>query len=601
MDRQWIAEGGSQAGIPKPVIAHHKRRERLSWIVAAAVSIAALALAALHFSEKPADTYPVRFDQPLPPKVDLQFFDMPAISPDGRMFVISGTASDGKSGLWLRRMDSPQFTALPAAANMRTPFWSPDSRFIAYLSEGKLFKVDAAGGPAQFVANLLPASSGGSWNRDGVILIGRWNGPVYQVSAGGGEPVPVLALDHSRHETGQFWPQFLPDGRHFIYASMNAEPGKGGIYVSSIDKKESRQLLPQESNTAFVTPGYLLFGRGSTLMAQRFDPGKLKLAGDPQVVADPVGRLTLVPVSLFSASSNGALIYRSDSSPNTQLAWYDRTGRRLQSLGEPKPYKQGNLSPDEKRFLVQITDSEKGTDDIWLLDLSTGILSRLTSEPHSEDTPIWSPDGRDVVFSSNRSGPQALYRKVVGGGDEQPILPAAESNYPAEYLKDGSLLFMNRDGKSFFRLPPGPGAKPETLLKSEYSKDEPRVSPDGHWVAYNTNESGRWEVYVATFPAFTERRQVSSNGGVQGYWRKDGKELFYLTLDGIMMSMPVKPGPALETGIPQTLFQTRIRVTATSDQFAVNGDGQRFLLIESIENEVKPLTVILNWLSLLRR
>ena len=191
----------------------------------------------------------------------------------------------------------------------------------------------------------------------------------------------------------------------------------------------------------------------------------------------------------------------------------------------------GGGSSSRKRFAVEITDAG-GNDDIWLLELSTGILSRVTSDPHSEDTPIWSPDGRELVFCSNRGGRQTLYRKVVGGGDEQPLLPATEPNYPAEYLKDGSLLFMNLSGKSFFLLPPAPGAKPVTLLKTEYSKDEPRVSPDGRWVAYNTNESGRWEVYIARFPEFTDRRQVSNNGGVQGYWRKDGKELFYLGLDG---------------------------------------------------------------------
>ena len=601
LELKWVAEGGSQAGIPKPVVAHRKRRERLSWILTAAVSCAALALAASYFSEKPADTYAVRFEQPLPPKTSMQVFHTPAISPDGRMFVVPGTGSGGKTSLWLRRMDSPQVTALAGTENATFPFWSPDSRFIAYVAEGKLQKVDAGGGPAQFVANALPASTAGSWNSDGVMLIGRWNGALYRVSAGGGEPQPPLKLDVARHETGQLCPQFLPDGRHFIYTSVSSEPGKGGIYGGSIDKEETRQISSQESNAVFVPSGYLLFGRGSTVIAQRFDSVKLKLTSEPQVVADPVSRSMVVPFSYFSASSNGTLLYSSNVSVNSQLSWFDRTGRRLESLGEPRPYKQGNLSPDEKRFVVQITDTR--SDDIWLLDLSTGILSRLTSDPHTADTPIWSHDGREVVFCSNRSGPQTLYRKMVGGGDEQPILPATEPNFPAEYLKDGSLLFMNLSGKSFFRLPPGPGAKPETLLQTEYSKDEPRVSPDEGWVAYNTNESGRWEVYVASFPAFTERRQVSNNGGVQGYWRRDGKELFYLGLDGAMMSVAVKPGPSgssLETSIPQTLFQTRIRVSATADQFAVKGDGQRFLLLESTENEAKPLTVILNWQALLR-
>jgi hypothetical protein len=194
-----------------------------------------------------------------------------------------------------------------------------------------------------------------------------------------------------------------------------------------------------------------------------------------------------------------------------------------------------------------------------------------------------------------------LYRKMVGGGDEHLVLASAEPVYPAEWLKDGSMTFLNTNGKSFYRLAPGAGAKPETLLKTEYSKDEPRVSPDGRWVAYNTNESGRWEVYIAAFPSFTERRQVSNNGGVQGYWRKDGKELFYLSLDGNMMSVPIKLGPALEPGIPKVLFPTRIPLTPTADQFAVTGDGQRFLLLESIDSEAKPFTIVLNWPAAVKR
>ena len=242
-----------------------------------------------------------------------------------------------------------------------------------------------------------------------------------------------------------------------------------------------------------------------------------------------------------------------------------------------------------------------GTGDIWLLDLSSNILSRVTSDPANKDTVAWSPDGREILFSSNKSGTLNLYRKMVGGGDEQLIQASAEVVYPAEWLKDGSFLYMNFQGKSFYRLAPGAGSKPETLLKTEYLKDEPRVSPDGHWVSYNTNESGRWEVYIAAFPSFTERRQVSNNGGFQGYWRKDGNELFYLSLDGNLVSVPIKPGPALEAGIPKVLFPTRIPVQPTWDQFAVTGDGQRFLVLESIEGEAKPFTIVLNWPAAVRR
>jgi Tol biopolymer transport system component len=320
-------------------------------------------------------------------------------------------------------------------------------------------------------------------------------------------------------------------------------------------------------------------------------------------VADQVGRAELTLNSIYSASPNGALVYRSEISAAADLqpAWYNREGKRLASVGEPRVYRQGALSPDEKRFAAQIVDPKVGTSDIWLLDLSSGILSRMTSDPANKDTVEWSPDGREILFSSNQTGVLNLYRKVVGGGDAQLIQASTEAVFPAEWLKDGSMTFMDLNGKSFYRLAPGGGSKPETLLKTEYMKDEPRVSPDGRWVAYNTNESGRWEVYIAAFPSFTERRQVSNNGGVQGYWRKDGKELFYLSLDGNLVSVPIKPGPTLENGIPKVLFPTRIPVQFNFDQFAVTGDGQRFLLLEAIESEAKPFTVVLNWPAAVKR
>jgi Tol biopolymer transport system component len=279
----------------------------------------------------------------------------------------------------------------------------------------------------------------------------------------------------------------------------------------------------------------------------------------------------------------------------TVPVWYDRHGKRLGTAGEPRRYLQFTLSPDERRIAAQVSDPRAGTSDLWVLELASGIFSRMTSDPADDDGAAWSPDGREIFYSSDkRGGRHSLYRKPVGGGDEHLVLAAEESTWAENWLEDGSFLFINQNGRSFYRIPSG-GGEPATLLKTEYFKDEPRVSPDGRWVAYNTGESGRWEVYVASFPSFTERRQVSNNGGVQGFWRKDGRELFYLALDGTMMSVPITPGPTVETGIPQALFATRVAVWQTRDQFAATGDGQRFLLLESTEVEAKPFVVLLNW------
>jgi Tol biopolymer transport system component len=600
---KWIVDSGSQAGIPKSVVAHRKRRERLSWLVATTVSAAALALGVVRLRETPAAVFPVRFEQPIPINNMLTWFDVPAVSPDGRSFAYTGVSAGAKPMLWLRHLDALQPTTLPGTENARLPFWSPNGRFIGYFAEGKLTKVDANGGSPQVLCDI-PNAGGGSWSRDGLILIGETDGPIHEVLAAGGGPKALLKLDSARKETGQAWPHFLPDGRHFLYTSLNTlDPGKGGIYLASTDSRKSSLLLPGQSNANFVLPGLLVFGRGRLLMAQPFDPGKLRLAGAPFPAGESVGRSLVMSNSIFSSSPNGTLVYRSEIGTfgNLQPAWYDRNGKRLGSIGEPRAYWQGALSPDEKRFAVDVLDPKTGTRDIWLLDLGTGILSRLTSDPASKNTVEWSPDGREILFASNKSGSMSLYRKVVGGGDELLVHASSEDLFPAEWLNDGSFLYLNTGGKSFYRLASNAGAQPETLLKTEYSKDEPRVSPDGQWVAYHTNESGRWEVYIASFPGFTNRRQLSNNGGVPGYWRKDGKELFYLALDGNMISVPIKPGFPPEAGMPRVLFPTRVAVSPGWDQFAVTGDGQRFLMLETIETEAKPFTIVLNWPAGIKR
>jgi len=498
--------------------------------------------------------------------------------------------------LWLRRLDAVQATVLPGTENASRPFWSPDSRFIAYFAAGKLRKLDTNAGPPQVLCDTA-SNVGGTWNGDGLIVIGNTSGPLQQISLSGGQLRDLLQLDAARKEVSQRWPSFLPDGKHFLYASYSSDPAKSGTYLGSVDGRKPRRLLDIASNATYVSPGLLVFGRGQVLMAQPFDSGKFQLAGEPYPVADMVRRVEATQISVYSSSPNGTLVYQPDVSASTDLqpVWYGRTGKRLGLAGTPRVYRQGMLSPDEKRFAAQVLNPASGSSDLWLLDLTSGILSRMTSDSAYKGTPVWSPDGREILFSSNKAGKANLYRKTVGGGDEQLVQLSAEPIYPAAWLKDGSIIFMNNDGKSFYRRSPGRDAEPETLLKTEFNKDEPRVSPDGHWVAYNTNESGHWEVYIAAYPSFTERRQISNHGGVQGYWRKDNKELFYIELDGNIVSVPIRPGPALEAGIPQVLFPTRVPVQPQWDQFAVTADGQRFLVLESIESEAKPFTIVLNW------
>lgn len=600
LDLRWIAEDGSTPSPQPTAPARHNRRELVAWASAGVASAAALTLGFFRFRSAPAPADPIRFEHSVPFRNSVLWPNAPAMSPDGRAFAYGGISAPGSSRpvLWIRRLDTVRPTALPGTEDATQPFWSPDGRFLAFFADGHLRKLEAGSGIVQDVCET-PRSLhlGGDWSRAGLIVFGLANGPLQQVPSSGGQPRSLLPLDASRAETNHGYPHFLPDGRHFLYASFSREPGKSGTYVGSIDGAEPRRLLETPANVTFVWPGLLLFGRGTGLVAQRFDPGKLALSGEPFPVAEVVGRSPMLGTSFYSSSRGGALVYRTDISWNTniQLAWYDREGTRIRTVGEPHAYRQGTMSPDERWFAAQIENPGSAISDIWRVDLTSGILSRLTSDPANKDTVVWSPDGRELLFGSNKTGTMSIYRKQVGGDAEQLVYSAAQLSYPAQWLKDGSILFMGVGGNPFFLLPAGRGSKPQVLIRTDFVQDGPRVSPDGRWVAYNSNESGTHEVYIAAFPSFTERRQVSSGGGVQGQWRNDRRELFYLSLDGKMMSVPLTPGPSLEAGQPTALFPTKIPVFANPDQYAVSRDGQRFLLLEAADTRANPFTIVLNW------
>ncbi|MBK5292953.1 MAG: PD40 domain-containing protein [Acidobacteriia bacterium] len=419
-----------------------------------------------------------------------------------------------------------------------------------------------------------------------------------RVPAGGGEPKPLLKLDQQRQEIRQFWPWFLPDGNHFVYLSQSTTPGKTGIYLGSLDSEQSRLLMPGDSNAIYAAPGFLLFGRQQTLLARAFDADKLEFTGDPFPLAERVGAMQVLPGSLFSVSQNGVLVSRPPLLNVVQLAWHGRNGQRLAPVGEPGEYRQMVLAPDQDRLFVERPDPKTTFRDVWMLVMASGIFSRITLTPGTDQDPVLSPNGRELFFSSNRNGRTDLYKKVIGGGEDELILSTQEAKYPEQVLKDGSILFINSNGKSIFRLPPasaGPNRKPELLFQTGFESDEPQVSPDSRWITYSSNESGRWEIYVASFPSFADKRQVSNSGGYQPKWRKDGKELFYLTQDGKLMVVEVNAGGALAAGTPKLLFQTPVKGDWRFDQYAVSGDGQRFIYGEPMEQEEKPIHVVLHW------
>jgi len=612
---QWIAEGGSQGGAaPAPLVSHYKVRERLAWSVAALLAVGLAPVAFLHFREKPpAPAAPVRFQVPPPEKLGIDYFKL---SPDGRLLAFT---TDRR--LWIRSLDTLQALPLLGTEGASKMFWSPDSQFIAFFAQGKLKKIAVSGGPAQTLCNA-PEANGGAWNRDGVIVFPlSLTSGFFQVSASGGGPVPLAKLGASAPVVQQISPEFLPDGRHFLYSDSGIH-GERGIYVGSLDGTPAIRLLPDLSNASYARAagapgqdGYLLFRRGEALMAQRFNPTRLSLSGDASPVAEKVGGSVLW--AAFSVSENGTLVYAPPAAGTStvQLVWWDRAGKQVGPFGPPGPYDNFRLAPDERRIVF--ANSTGDNIDVWVLDSVRGVTSRLSFDPAIDDPPMWSPDGRRVVWASNRSGAFDLYVKSANGAEPEQLLVrmGAPAGWPEDWSRDGRFIIYQipgaKTGQDLWIVPqPVQGEssdrKPFPYLQTEFDERHGRFSPDGRWVAYSSNESGRDEVYVQSFPASGARVQISAGGGMEPQWRKDGTELFYIAEDRTLMAVPVKLASSasepLQVGQAKPLFSVPVMDTfIVGRSYEVSNDGQRFLLRAPASGEAAPsLTVVLNWQTQLK-
>jgi Tol biopolymer transport system component len=566
------------------------------WLIAGIALALAAGLAWQQFRQPVPAEHAVRFTVPVPPKMTVSLFNTMALSPDGRYlaYTVTAGANSATSQLWLRPLDSTESRPLAGTDGARSIFWSPDSRFIGFGTTEGLRKVAVEGGPPVSVSKA--GHMGGTWNRQGIILIGNYNGPIAQVAEGGGNEKAVLTLDKSRRETGQTWPQFLPDGRHFLYLSRAGE--QPGIYLATLGSSEIRKLVTSEAQARYAQ-GYLLFpSGGQTLMAQPFDASAGKITGTFFPVAERVGIMPEVGVSLFSTSENGSLAFRQVSSSISMIAIFNRRGDRVGTAGPPGDYAQITLSPDEKR--IAIDRRENGNYDIWMLELASGVFSRITFDPGNDRDPVFSADGRQMVFTNDRLGMPHLYRKTIGGGPEELIYKGPDREASEAWLKDGSILFGNLRGLKYFLLRPGEAA-PKLIYQSEFTVDEPAISPDGSWVAYGSTESGRWEAYMARFPQWDERRQISTDGGMEPHWRGDGREIVYLAPEGKLMSVEVKRGASLETGSPATLFNSGLRGSGSVEQWTMSRDASKFYVLSSLQEGDRPITVVLNWLPQPRR
>jgi Tol biopolymer transport system component len=551
-----------------------------------------------------------------------------ALSPDGRKLAFVAHAPDGGTVLWVHALDSLAAQPLAGTEDAVAPFWSPDSRFLAFVAGGRLKKIDASGGPVFTVAET--AAGLGSWNRDDVILFNenlsvRDSSPLFRVAASGGTPSPVTTFDSDASETHHSFPSFLPDGRHFLYVRGNFPAVD--TYVGSIDSNERTRLLDGWTNAKYAQ-GHLLYVRGTTLVAQPFDATRLRLTGQPVPLAEHlVANVPGYQVGVFSVSDTGVLAFqaRASDEDESRLVWFDRAGHEIGVLGDRASY--GNapgvrLSPDGRRAAVSVKDvlwkvrTGSGSQprqgfDIWMFDIARSLRTRFTFGPDSL-SPIWSPDGSRVVFSSNREGHFDLYQKAASGsGAEEVLLSDSVGKVPLSWSPDGRfILYYSPPGTDgdVWALPLFGDRKPFPFIRTPFDEDLVQFSPDGRWVAYESNESGRGEVYVTPFPGPGGKWQVSAAGGMEPRWRHDGREIFFLagtsTETGTraakkLMAAAVRAeGSRFEVGPIQPLFDVRTPQGPGGLVYDVSPDGR--FLIDTVEEQV-PITIVVNWPALLRK
>ena len=605
---RWIAHEGLTTGRR----AAHGRASRAGWWAAAAVALLALAGAGALLLLRPAPASPpaarARFDVALPERLGFDWPDWPNVSPDGRQLVFTARLQ-GTRRLWMRGADG-DVQPIAGTEGAAFPFWSPDSRVVAFFAGGKLRKVDLAGGPVITLADSFSVGRG-AWRGGTILFAPRTDGPIHAVPDAGGPARPVTRLNVAHGETSHRFPTFLPGARRFLFTAEGRQPG---VYLASLDDDSVIPVLRSQTATAFVPPGLLLFNRQRTLMAQSFDPATGDVRGTPIQIADPVAG------GAFSASDSGTLVYRPGGGSQNDLVWFGRDGRRERTVGAPAHYQQVVLSPSGRRAATQRVDTDTGNADLWVVDLDTAIASRMTVDAAMDGDPTWAPDERSLAFTSFRSGPGTVWLWDFVSGRESPLFdldrsrdprpsppepgaltPLAPARIPEgiavdDWTRDGRYLVVRTFGRALFVVPMQGERTAQMLADTPFIEDQSQVSTDGRYIAFNSDESGRWEVYVARFPAMTDRRQVSSAGGMQPRWRRDGRELYYLSLDGVVMAAGLGSGSdGGLTGPPRPLFQTQLSPSPNVPQYDVAADGSRFLVLEPARSGGEPVTYLLNW------
>ena len=599
----WIAEGKSSAPVPSTTVAP-RARERVAWVIAALALVGAVAMAGVFAWQRGRDVpVPASAFAVLPPDGARFTADLigQAISPDGRRIVFNAATLNDPPRLWLRALDSLTPRLLEGTEGAVAPFWSPDSRSIAFFADGKLKRLDLDGSLPQSLADA-PFGLGGSWGQNGTIVFTpNLANPVYRIPAGGGTAVAVTRFDQRKGEFLHGSPSFLPDGNHFLFFAASLEPG---IYIGSLESQEITHVLRSETNAVYAPPGNLLFVRGSTLMAQPFDAERLTVSGNPSRVIERVSRF--INSMGVSTSANGTLLIRPAAAVQSELVWFNRLGARVGVAAPPGEYVMFALSPDESQIAFDRGDLSGQSPDVWLLDLRRGGTSRLTTNQGLDNVPIWSADGRTVAYASDHGSGLDIYQRPANQSASEQVLQKLDAPaimFPADWSPDGRYLtYYRTDPKrrnDVWVLPLFGDRKPFALIQTEFNEWQAQFSPDGKWIAYVSDESGSSQVYVQAFPTQSGKVPISTAGGTQPRWRRNGKEMFYLAPDRKLMAVTVTAGTTFEVGTPRPLFQTTLDPTAFRQTYEASADGNRFLLNAIIESAAQPLTVVLNWPALM--
>jgi Tol biopolymer transport system component len=602
------------AGVPAESLKQRPGSSRVPWLVAGIAMLLALIIGAADIFQAPKPASVVQ-SSILPP-AGMSFVTMlpasgPAVlSPDGTRIAFSARDEKSKVLLYIRPLTSLSAQPLPGTEDAMYPFWSPDSREIGFFIPGKMKKINAGGGPPQTLCDSV-GGRGGAWSQEGIIVFSpSTTQALLRVSAAGGTPEPASKLDLAQAENSHRWPSFLPDGKHFLYWSRNSRAGQPSVlYVGELGTLQAKALMKSETMAVYAS-GHILFLRGQTLMAQAFNPSRLELNGEPVPLAEHIAVSGATVRAMFSASNTGTLIYQSgDTSGGWNLVWWDRDGKQIGSTPRPERYLGPRLSPDGAKMVVEIFAGAQGIGDVWIFDLTRGTSTRLTFGPYSQGNPVWSPDGKTIYYASGAGTPYIVAKAADGSAPERIVLENKDAaEIPASFSPDGRYLVyirkvtQNETGYHPWALPLFGDGKPFPIVQSAFEERYPEVSPDGKWMAYQSNESGRWEVYITSFPGGGAKWQVSSVGGASPKWRGDRKEIFYLDPSDNIVGVDVNAsGGAVQLGTPHTLFQA-IGIQREYGPFDVSADGKRFLLNSgNLKEGSDPFTLVQNWPAELKK